>query len=203
MSLARTLGGSDTWHAWNIYSADVYHLLQSVYLPTAMVDMFLLFFLEFNGKNMQNDSMYLHLFLCICGTKLGCVSLHLYIHSMRNSASSPADYQTVQCLRSARPRAVWLLLTECHDPEISAFALTGGFEISGLKVLWDYISEGVCHDGPWQVLLSSGWRNSAEHLSFIVWNITYEQKKHTRFSVFFFRSIFLHNKRFCFLTSVL
>lgn len=84
---------------------------------------------------------------------------------MWNSASSPAGCQTVQYLRSARPRAVWLLLTECHDPEISAFSLTGGFEISGLKVLRDYISEGFCHDGSWQVLLSSGWRNSAECLS--------------------------------------
>ncbi len=72
--------------------------------------------------------------------------------------------KTVQHLRSTRPRAVWLLLTECHDPKISAFSLTGGFEIPGLKVLWDYISEGFCDDGSWQVLLSSGWRNSAECL---------------------------------------
>lgn len=83
---------------------------------------------------------------------------------MWNSASGPAGCQTVQHLRSTRPRAVWLLLTECHDPKISAFSLTGGFEIPGLKVLWDYISEGFCDDGSWQVLLSSGWRNSAECL---------------------------------------
>lgn len=75
---------------------------------------------------------------------------------------SPAGCQTDQHLRNTRPRALWLLLTECHDPELSAFALTGGFEIPGLKVLWDYISEGICDDGSWQVLLSSEWMNSAE-----------------------------------------
>lgn len=64
-------------------------------------------------------------------------------------------------LEKHRPRALWLLLTECHDPQLSAFALTGGFEIPGLKVLWDYISEGICDDGSWQVLLSRTWRNSA------------------------------------------
>lgn len=74
---------------------------------------------------------------------------------------SPAGCQTVQRSRNTRPRALWLLLTECHDPELSAFALTGGFEIPGLKVLWDYISEGICDDGSWQVLLSRTWRNSA------------------------------------------
>lgn len=79
-----------------------------------------------------------------------------------NSASGPAGCQTVQHLRSTRPRAVWLLMTECHDPGISAFSLTGGFEIPGLKVLRDYISEGICDDGSWQVLLSSGWRDSSE-----------------------------------------
>lgn len=113
-------------------------------------------------------------FLCIC--TLNCAVLQYTC--MRNSAFSLANCQTLQCLRSARPRAVWLLLTECHDPEISAFVLTGGFEISGLKVLWDYISEGFCHDGSWQVLLLSGWRNSAERLSFIVWTVSYEQKKY-------------------------
>lgn len=75
---------------------------------------------------------------------------------------SPAGCQTDQRLRNARPRALWLLLTECHDPKLSAFALTGGFEIPGLKVLWDYISEGICDDGSWQVLPSSEWMNSAE-----------------------------------------
>lgn len=75
---------------------------------------------------------------------------------------SPAGCQTGQHLRNTRPRALWLLLTECHDPELSAFALTGGLEIPGLKVLWDYISEGICDDGSWQVLLSSEWMNSAE-----------------------------------------
>lgn len=75
---------------------------------------------------------------------------------------SPAGCQTDQRLRNARPRALWLLLTECHDPKLSAFALTGGFEIPGLKVLWDYISEGICDDGSWQVLLSSEWMNFAE-----------------------------------------
>lgn len=73
---------------------------------------------------------------------------------------SPAGCQTVQRFRNSRPRALWLLLTECHDPELSAFALTGGCEIPGLKVLWDYISEGICDDGSWQVLLSSEWMNS-------------------------------------------
>lgn len=53
---------------------------------------------------MQNDLMYLHLFLCI-SAKLGCVPLHLYIHSMRNSAPSHADCQTVQCLRSAQAQS--------------------------------------------------------------------------------------------------
>lgn len=74
---------------------------------------------------------------------------------------SPAGCQTVRRSRNTRPRALWLLLTECHDPELSALALTGGFEIPGLKVLWDYISEGICDDASWQVLLSSTWRNSA------------------------------------------
>lgn len=57
-------------------------------------------------------------------------------------------------------------VTECHDPKIFAFSppLTGEFEIPGLKVLWDYISEGFCDDGSWQVLLSSGWRNSVQCL---------------------------------------
>lgn len=42
MSLAWTLGGSDNWHAWNIYSLDVYNLLHSVYLPTVVEDFFFL-----------------------------------------------------------------------------------------------------------------------------------------------------------------
>lgn len=47
MCLAWTLGGSDNWHAWNIYSLDVYDLLHSVYLPTVVVDFV---FWEFDEK---------------------------------------------------------------------------------------------------------------------------------------------------------
>lgn len=150
---------------------------------------------------MQYSSMYSHIVLCICYITLDCIPVHLYIPSMWNSGSSPAGCQTVQHLRSARPTAVWLLLTECHDPEISAFSLTGGFEISGLKVLWDYISEGFCHDGSWQVLLSSGWRNSAERLSCrelhcIKYNIWTRRINIAYLIQHYFQHFFLHHNTF-------
>lgn len=125
-------------------------------------------------SSFQSGSMFFHLNEKHHTTNLGIQS---HAHALLWAASllpwvsltalqhvkfcSPAGCQKVQRLRNTRPRALWLLLTECHDPEFSAFALTGGFEIPGLKVLWDYISEGICDDGSWQVLLSSTWRNSA------------------------------------------
>lgn len=165
MSRVWTLGGSDNWHGWNIYSLDVYDLLHSVYFPTVAAK----FFWEGGGISMKNSmqrglDVFVHSFMYTAVQRADSIGL-VFNYTMWNSASGPADCQTVQHLRSTRPRAVWLLLTECHDPKISAFSLTGGFEIPGLKVLWDDISEGFCDDGSWQVLLSSGWRNSAECLS--------------------------------------
>lgn len=55
----------------------------------------------------------------------------------------------------------------------SAFSLTAGFEIPGLKVLRDYISEGMCDDGSWQLWFSNGWEKDSSgwvRLSELQWN---------------------------------